>query len=220
MQFGVLTYVPGDSPVHRCDARLKVLALLAFSIGLFFVGSWWLMALCALVVFAMLVLSRVPLGVVNRMLVPVYVLAAFSMLCNVLANPTIAGTLAGLVFGLRMIVLVAASFIVCLTTTSSELLRVFRWLIGPLAALHVPVDDIALTLALSLRFIPVIEREFDTVRAAQKSRGAELSGSLAHKLAMWGAAFSAVFIGLFRHANNLALAMDARCYGVGEAKEE
>ena len=78
----------------------------------------------------------------------------------------------------------------------------------------------ALTLALSLRFIPVIEREFDTVRAAQKSRGAELSGSLAHKLAMWGAAFSAVFIGLFRHANNLALAMDARCYGVGEAKEE
>ena len=213
MRFGALTYVPGDSPVHRCDARAKILALLAFSICLFFVQGFWGMVLFALAVMAAIAASQVPPAIMNRMLVPVYALAVFSALFNMVATPTPEGALAGLVIGLRMVVLVAASFVVCLATSSSELLGAFRWFIKPLGDLGVPIDDIALTLALSLRFIPVIEREFDTVRAAQKSRGAELSGSLPNKLRIWGVAFSAVFIGLFRHANNLASAMDARCYG-------
>lgn len=203
----------GETLVHRCDARMKIVALLAFSIGIFLVGSWWGMAACTLAVAVALVAARLPIGQVSRLLVPVYVLAAFSVLFNVLAAPGFNGLLTGLFFGVRMVVLVAASFAMCLTTTASELLAAFRWFIGPLRHIRVPVDDIALTLALSLRFIPVIEREFETVRAAQKSRGAELSGSFMSKLHMWGAAFSAVFVGLFRHADALSTAMDARCYG-------
>ncbi|MBQ9043305.1 MAG: energy-coupling factor transporter transmembrane protein EcfT [Eggerthellaceae bacterium] len=199
--------------VHRCDARAKIVLLLAFSIGIFFAGNWLALAAFAIVAALAVVLARLPFGEVNRLLAPVYVLAAFSVLFNVIATPSVDGLMAGLFFGVRMIVLIAASFVVCLTTSSNELLGAFRWFIGPLKHLRVPVDDIAFTLALSLRFIPVIEREFETVRAAQKSRGAELSGSLAHKLSIWGAAFSAVFVGLFRHADALATAMDARCYG-------
>lgn len=214
MQFGVLTYYAGDSPVHNYDARVKIVALLLFSIGILFVDSWLVMALYAGIVVAALAVSRMPIGIVNRMLGPVYVLAAFSVLFSVVALPSVGSFFAGLFFGLRMIVLVAASFIVCLTSTSSELLVAFRWFIGPLGRWKIPVDDIALTLALSLRFIPVIESEFKTVRAAQKSRGAESSGSFNNKLRIWGAAFSAVFVGLFRHAGNLAIAMDARCYGL------
>ena len=214
MQFRALTYVPGDSPLHRCDARVKILVLLAFSIGIFFVRTWWGLGACALAVIIALGVARVPLGQVNGMLVPVYVLAAFSVLFNLVSNPSLDGLGTGLFFGVRMVALVAASFIVCLTTSPSALLDAFRWFIGPLRHLHVPVDDIAFTLALSLRFIPVIESEFETVRAAQKSRGAELSGPFANKLRIWGAAFSAVFVGLFRHADNLAEAMDARCYGM------
>lgn len=203
----------GDTPLHRCDARVKVLVLLAFSIGIFFVRSWWGMGAFALVVMVATAVARIPFTTMARMLVPVFVLAAFSVLFNVIANPGLDGLFAGLFFGVRMVVLIAASFIVCLTTSSNELLAAFRWLVGPLRLVHVPVDDIAFTLALSLRFIPVIEREFQTVRAAQKSRGAELTGSFANRLRTWGAAFSAVFVGLFRHADALATAMDARCYG-------
>ena len=213
MRFGALTYWVGDSLVHRCDARVKILVLLAFSIGVFFVRTWWGMGACALVVVGATIVAKLPFAQINRMLLPVYVLAAFSVLFNAIANPTPDGLLAGAFLGVRMVALVAASFVVCLSTPSSALLDAFRWFIGPLRHLRVPVDDIALTLALSLRFIPVIEREFATVRAAQKSRGAELSGSPANKLRIWGAAFVAVFVGLFRHADNLATAMDARCYG-------
>lgn len=216
MQFKALTYVAGDSPVHRCDARVKIVLLLAYSVAIFFVGNWWALAVFAIVAVLAVALARLPFGEVNRLLAPVYVLAAFSMLFNVLAAPGVDGLLAGLFFGVRMIALILASFVVCLTTSSAELLSAFRWFIGPLRRLRVPVDDIAFTLALSLRFIPVIEREFETVRAAQKSRGAELSGSFAHKLRIWGAAFSAIFVGLFRHADALATAMDARCYGAKE----
>ena len=213
MRFRALAYLAGNTIVHRCDARVKVLALLLFSIAIFFVRSWWTMAAFAIIVCAAIIVARIPLGHVLRMLAPVFVLAVFSVLFNVLANPGVDGLSAGLFFGVRMLVLIAASFVVCLTTTSNELLHAFRWFIGPLRAIHVPVDDIAFTLALSLRFIPVIEREFYVVRAAQRSRGAELPRPFTGKLHMWGAAFSAVFVGMFRHADALAVAMDARCYG-------
>ena len=84
---------------------------------------------------------------------------------------------------------------------------------SPLRVLHVPVGDIAFTLALALRFIPVISEEFLSVRRAQKARGAELDGlSFKRRLEVWGAAFTAVFVGLFRHADALAVAMDSRCF--------
>lgn len=213
MRFRALTYVSGDTPLHRCDARVKILALLAFSIGIFLVSTWWGMVAFAAIVVVALAVARISPGQVNRMLGPVYALAIFSVLFNVVAAPYVDGLIAGLFFGVRMVVLVAASFVVCLTTTSRDLIVAFRWFIAPLRHLRVPVDDIAFTLALSLRFIPVIEGEFAAVRAAQKARGAELEGSFGNKLHIWGAAFSAVFIGLFRHADNLACAMDARCYG-------
>ncbi len=194
---------------------MKIPLLLLFSIGVFLIHSWWAMGAFVLVVVATVIIARLPIGTFNRMLVPVYVLAAFSVLFNVLPTPSFETLFTGLFFGLRMIVLVAASFVVCLTSSSRELLMSFSWYINPLRNLHVPVDDIALTLALSLRFIPLIEQEFETVRAAQKSRGAELTGSPINKLRIWGAAFAAVFVGLFRHADNLATAMDSRCYGLG-----
>lgn len=213
MHVRVLTYQAGDSPIHRCDARVKIVALLAFSIAVLLVRSWWSMAVLAVVVVIAIAVSRVSPRSINGMLIPVYVLAAFSLLCNVVVHPEFGGLITGLFFAVRMVVLVAASFVVSLATSPAELLGAFRWFMSPARNLHVPVDDIAFTLALSLKFIPVIECEFSMVRAAQKSRGAELGGSFSNKLRIWGAAFSAVFVGLFRHADALATAMDARCYG-------
>lgn len=208
-----LTYVAGETPVHRCDARVKILVLLAFSVGIFFISSWWALAAFAAAVAVACVVARLPLAQVNRMLVPVYVMGAFSVLFNVLASPTVEGLSAGLFLCVRMVVLVAASFVVCLTSSSTELLDAFCWFLTPLRRLGVPVDDIALTLALSLRFIPVIEGEFTRIRAAQASRGAQSVRSLGQSARIWAGAFTALFVGLFRHADGLAVAMDARCYG-------
>ena len=218
MAFSTMVYLSGDSPVHRCDARVKIAVLLAFSIGIFFVHTWWGMAVFAAVVAVVALVARIPVGMLNRMLVPVYVLAAFSVLFNVLAAPGIGGLLAGLFLGVRMVVLVAASFVACLSSSSSDLLEAFRWFIGPLRHVRFPIDDAAFTLALALRFIPLVEDEFETVRAAQKARGALMAGSFHHKLRVWGAAFSAVFVGLFRRADAIADAMDARCYGAAPTR--
>jgi len=211
-QFG-MTYIAGETPVHRCDARVKIVVLFAFSIALLAAPSWWSVGILAAAIAVVVGVAKLPLSVMNSSLVPVYVMAAFSLFFNVLYSPGLDGVLAGLLVAVRMVALIAASFVVCFTTSSSELLQAFRWLIAPLRHLHAPVDDIALTLALSVRFIPVVEDEFERIRMAQKARGADTAGSLKRTLEVWSSAFIALFVGLFRHADNLALAMDARCYG-------
>lgn len=211
-------YIDAGTPVHRCDARAKILLLLACSIGVFFIRSDAALAVLAAAIALVAAWARIPLGIMNRMLVPIYVLAAFSLLFNVMAQPDAGGVLRGLFFAVRMVVLVAASFIVCLTTKSSELLDAFADLAAPLRAVRAPVDDIALTLSLSVRFVPLIEQEFSSIRAAQKARGAESAGSFRRSLGIMGSAFAALFVGLFRHADALALSMDARCYGAAERR--
>lgn len=218
MAFTVMAYVPGDTPVHRCDARVKIVVLLAFSIAVLLVRTWWGMAAFTAAVLVAAAVARLSPRLLNRMLVPVYVLAAFSVLFNVLASPTPDGLAAGLFLAVRMIILVLASFVMCLTSSSSELLEAFSWFIGPLRKVGVPVDDVSFTLALALRFIPLVEQEFHIVNMAQRARGARQVGSFSRKLRIWGAAFSAVFVGLFRRADTMGDAMDARCYGASRQR--
>jgi len=210
--------VEGVSSVHRCDARAKIVMLLLFSIGIFAVQMWWALGLFAFAAVAFVVAARIPLGLINRFLAPIYLLAGFSVLFNVVSSPGIEGLSTGLFVAVRMIVLVVGSFIVCLTTTSSQLLDAFRSFIAPLRRFRVPVDDIAFTLALSVRFIPVIQQEFGRIRAAQIARGGESTGSAVRDFKIWGSAFASLFVGLFRHADQLSAAMDARCYGAAASR--
>ena len=214
MGFQGLAYFAGGSVVHRCDARVKIGLLLAYSIGIFFVRTWWGMGAFALAAVVAIAVARLPLRRVFVPLVPIVVMAAFAVAFAFAGSPDLAGLSGGLFVAVRMVALVAASFAVCFTTTSTDLIAAFAWFIGPLRRVRVPVDDIAFTLSLALRFIPVIAEEFQQVRLAQRARGATLEGlSFWRRLAIWGAAFSAVLVGLFRHADALATAMDARCYG-------
>ena len=205
--------------MHRADARVKVLMLLAFSVAIFFVRTWWGMGAFALAVVALSCVARLPVRRMAGALVPVLVLSAFAAACAIAASPNWEGVSSGLFVMVRVIALVAASLVVCFTTTSTALLDAFAWFIAPLRAFRVPVDDIALTLSLAIAFMPVIVEEFGQVRAAQDARGASLDGvSFRRRLSVWGAAFSAVFVGLFRHADALATAMDSRCYGASEKR--
>lgn len=173
----------------------------------------------AAIVIVAAAVSRVPLKRMVLPLIPVVILAVFTVVFAVVPSPDLAGLSNGLFMAVRMVFLVAASLVVSFTTTATALLRAFAWLIGPLRSLRVPVDDIAFTLSLALRFIPVIGEEVQTVRTAQLARGGALpERGFMRRLSVWGAAFSAVFVGLFRHADSLATAMDSRCYGMADRR--
>lgn len=246
MQLNVQTYIPGNSPLHRVDARVKIMLLFAFSVALFCVDTWAGLGV-ALALYAVLhAASRIPIARVARMGIPLYVLVAvavlFSMVSlNVDALPepsdsaarmagafstiepfSVAGTFGinpagfacGLFNGLRVIILLFASLLVSLSTTSEDIRFAFSSFLSPLRKTKLPIDDASSALSIALRFIPVCADELACVYNAQLSRGAALSGQGALKaLKAWICVFIPVFIRLFRRADKLAVAMDARCYG-------
>lgn len=244
MQLTVSTYIPGTSPLHRLDARVKIVLLAAYSVALFFVDTWTGMAAAACVFLGALAVSGVAPGRVFKLVVPVYVLAAFTVVFNmfVFASPdalaaagasgvgtagggglypiagtfclTLPGLQRGCFFALRILLLVFASILVSYVTSSTELTRAFGQFLRPLSALHVPVDDVATVLSIALRFIPVTAEEFCRVHDAQWARGSKFGeGSVVDRLKAWTTVLIPLFVRLFRRADVLAQAMDARCYG-------
>lgn len=129
------------------------------------------------------------------------------------------GFVRGCFFATRIVLLVVASLAVTYTTTSTELVNALSDFLRPLRRFHVPADDIAMVLSLALRFIPVTAEEFSRVYDAQISRGAAFgSGTLWKRLRAWQTVLIPLFVGLFRRADALAIAMDTRCYGTADIK--
>ena len=248
MRINVSSYIPGTSPIHACDARVKIVLLAMYSVTLFLVDTWSGLVLCGALFAAAAVSSRIPLRRFFALLVPVYVLAAFAVVFNGFAfdvgqaapgaapplmgqEPGLFGSLppvalvgsfglvpAGLArgcfFAVRIVLLVTASLVVTYTTTSTALTDALADFLRPLRRLRVPVDDIAMVFSLALRFIPVTAEELGRVHDAQQARGASFSeGGLWERLRAWQTVLIPLFVGLFRRADALAVAMDARCYG-------
>lgn len=250
MRLNVSSYIPGFSPIHACDARVKIILLVAYSVTLFFVRTWAGIGLCALLFAVTAAVSGIALGRFFKLIVPVYVIAAFTVVFNgfsfdvgqavaagapsglgdvsagVVADlPPVAligsfglvpaGLARGCFFAARIILLVTASLVVTYTTTSTQLTDALSSFMRPLGRLRVPVDDVAMVLSLALRFIPVTAEELGRVRNAQWARGAAFDeGGLWGRLRAWQTALIPLFVGLFRRADALAIAMDARCYGM------
>ena len=253
MRINVSSYIPGTSAVHACDARVKIVLLAAYSVTLFLVRSWMGLGLCALLFVTVATASRNPARRVFGLLVPVYVIVAFTVLFNgfsldvgqaasaapLALGDVSAGVLAawepvaligsfglvpaglarGLFFAVRIVLLVVASLTVTYTTTSTELTDALGFFLRPLKRLGVPTDDIAMVFSLALRFIPVTAEEFGRVHDAQWARGASFAeGSLWERLRAWQTVLIPLFVGLFRRADSLAVAMDARCYGAPDVE--
>lgn len=253
MRINVSSYIPGTSPVHACDARVKIVLLAAYSVTLFLVRSWAGIALCTLLFAAVAAVSRIPARRFFGLLVPVYVIVAFTVLFNgfsldvsqaaveapaalgdvsagIFATwvpvPLIgsfglvpAGLARGCFFALRIVLLVVGSLVVTYTTTSTDLTNALGDFLRPLKRVGVPSDDIAMVFSLALRFIPVTAEEFGRVHDAQWARGASFAeGSLWERLRAWQTVLIPLFVGLFRRADSLAVAMDARCYGAPDAE--
>lgn len=194
--------------------------LAVYSVSIFFVDSWWGLAGFAALFVVALAASRVLVRKVFTIAVPIYVIAAFTMIFNAFSYQgdamglSLDGLARGCFYAARILLLVWSSLILCLTTTPTELTHAFSALLAPLCALHAPVDDIATVFSIALRFIPLMMAEFFEVRNVQWSRGAPFGeGPLVRRVRAYFVVFIPMFVGLFRRADRLALAMDARCYG-------
>lgn len=209
------SYIAGTSVVHETRAQVKVILTCAFSIGVFFVGTWEGMGLFTLLTATLYLVARVPLGRALRGLGPVLFVLVFTIAAHSIPF-TLDGFLAGLFVAARIALLLFACMLLTFTTSPMALADGLAWLLSPLRRLHVPIDDFVLVVSLALRFVPVVTEEAYAVRKAQLARCADFeAGSLLARAKAWVPVLVPLVVRLFRRAEDLARAMEARCYGGG-----
>ena len=205
----------GRTPERRwkLDALAKLGLLLAYSIALFVAVTPLALGMLAVVLAVAAAMARVSLLRVARTAAPVYLIAAFLLAYNVAAS----GWVAGVLVAARIVLLTWASIVMVRASNDAELADALRRLLAPLGHWGLPVHDFATALTLALRFMPLMAEELAAVRAAQASRGASFSGEgPVAALRAYGGLMVPVLVGLFRRADRLAAAMDARCFGASE----
>lgn len=203
------------------DTRSKIGMLAVYSVSIFFIDSWAGLAIFAALVIVAMIVSHVRVKELLTLCIPVYVICGLTIFFNVFQYhdgavlPTWDGALRGCFFAVRILLLVFASLIVCLTVSPTKLTRSFCSLLSPLKALKVPVEDIAMVFSISLRFIPIVYDEFFRIRDSQWSRGAEFNeGSIVARLRSYCSIFIPLIASLFISAERLSKAMDVRAYGL------
>jgi len=224
-------YVPGTSWLHRLDPRAKLLIIVLLSILLFSINSAFMLVLVmGLVIFGYLS-AKIPLSSLRMIAGPVLFISSFTLIANAIAwggisadislfgiGISYAGALRGFYFMLRLLTLVSVTSLLTLTTSPVSLTDAITNILSPLRVFKVPVDDIALVFSIALRFIPTIADEADRIVTAQTARGAQFSsGGLLTRIKAWIPVLIPLLVQLFRRADNLAIAMESRCY-VGQGR--
>lgn len=225
-------YLPGDSFLHRLDARSKLIALVFFIIAVFVVNSYWGYLFLAVIVFVLLLFSALPLSYLLRGLRPVYYIMIFTMLIHLfftkggtvlfrIGSLTIEshGLYLGLFMVLRIVFLIMITSLLTLTTSPITLTDAIEYLMGPLRKIGVPAHEIAMMMTIALRFIPTLMEESEKIMKAQMARGADFeSGNFFRRAKSLVPLLVPLFVSSFRRADDLAVAMEARCYRGGEGR--
>ena len=224
-------YYQTDSVLHRLDPRVKLVGTFAYLISLFVVNSFAGYALAALFLAVMIKLSNVPFRYIVRGMKTIVFLLLITVLFNLFLTPgeviwqvwifkiTREGVSFAIRMALRLILLILGSSIMTLTTTPTQLTDALETLMNPLKKVHVPVHEIAMMMSIALRFIPILTEETDKSRKAQMARGADFeSGKFIERMRAMIPLLVPLFVSAFRRANDLALAMEARCYHGGEGR--
>ncbi|HIV25030.1 MAG TPA: energy-coupling factor transporter transmembrane protein EcfT [Candidatus Scatomonas pullistercoris] len=225
-------YYPADSILHRLDPRVKFIGTIVYIVSLFVFDSWGYILGAAFLI-AMILLSKVPFSFMVRGLKAIVVLLLITMIFNVLLTPgnvlwqwgILRVTTEGLVLagkmGIRLVFLILGASLMTLTTTPTKLTDALEKLMRPLKKIHVPVHEIAMMMSIALRFIPILLEETDKIMKAQMARGADFeSGNLIKKVKAMVPLLVPLFVSAFRRANDLALAMEARCYHGGDGRTQ
>jgi len=224
-------YFPGDTPAHRLDPRTKLLLVVLYITALFCAKSWCSYGLVALVLFVCVRVSKVRYRALVRGLKPVVFIIAFTAVLNLFFTPgdpvfqwgvlkvTAQGVSIAVRMVLRIMLLIMGTFLLTYTTSPISLTDGLERLLGGLKRFHVPVHELAMMMSIALRFIPTLIEETDKIMSAQKARGADFeSGNLFHKARALVPVLVPLFISAFRRADELATAMECRCYHGGEGR--
>ena len=222
-------YYPAKSILHRLDPRVKFVGTIAFLISLFVADSLWGYLLATAFLAVVIVLSKVPVKFMMKGLKPLFFIFILTVAFNLFLVPgkvvvqiwilkiTEEGIRQAIKIGIRLIYLVMGSSVMTLTTTPNQLTDGLEKLMRPLNKIKVPVHEIAMMMSIALRFIPILMEETDKIMKAQIARGADFeSGNLIKKAKNLIPLLVPLFISAFRRADDLAMAMEARCYHGGD----
>ncbi len=226
-------YYPADSVLHRLDPRTKLMATLLYLLSLFLFRNAAGVAAATLWLFFLVRLSKVPFRYMVRGLRAIVMILALTAAFHLFLTPgetlvvigkltvTKEGAQNAFFLSIRLIYLILGSSVLTLTTTPNQLADGMEKALRPLQKLHVPVHEISMMMSIALRFIPILIEEMDKIRKAQLARGADFeSGNLWKRVKAMVPLLIPLFVSAFRRANDLALAMEARCYrgGAGRTK--
>ena len=224
-------YYQTDSVLHRLDPRVKLVGTFTYLISLFIVSSFAGYLLAGLFLFAMIKLSNVPFRYIVRGMKTILFLLLITVCFNLFLTPgevvwqawifkiTKEGISFAIKMALRLSLLILGSSIMTLTTTPTQLTDALESLMRPLKKVRVPVHEIAMMMSIALRFIPILMEETDKIMKAQIARGADFeSRNIVKKIKSLVPLLVPLFISAFRRANDLAMAMEARCYRGGEGR--
>jgi len=224
-------YFPGNSPVHRLDPRMKLILTVAYVVMLFIAGTPLSLGIGVLFLMIVYPVSGVPFRMVLRSLKPIIPIIALTAVLNMffiegnviwqlwVIKITDKGVLTAILMSVRIACLIAGTSLLTYTTSPIALTDGLEQLFGPLKRFKVPVHEVAMMMTIALRFIPTLIEETDKIMSAQKARGADLeSGGIMQRIKALIPILIPLFVSAFRRAEELALAMECRCYHGGEGR--
>ncbi|MCI9540071.1 MAG: energy-coupling factor transporter transmembrane protein EcfT [Lachnospiraceae bacterium] len=225
-------YYPADSVIHRLDPRVKLVGTIVFLVSLFLFQDFSGYIAATIYLACVIKISKVPLKFMLKGLKSIFILLLFSVIFNLFLTDgetlihlfwkvriTKEGLGIAVFMAIRLVYLIIGTSIMTLTTTPNDLTDGLEKGLRPLKKIHVPVHEIAMMMSIALRFIPILLEETDKIMKAQMARGADFeSGNILQRAKSMIPILVPLFISAFRRANDLAMAMEARCYHGGEGR--
>ncbi len=224
-------YFPGNTVIHRLDPRTKLLFTILYIVALFSAKGGAAYAVLFLTLCACIAVSKIRPKTILRGMKPILFIIILTAVLNIFYTPgdpiwqwkflkiTVEGLWAAFFMVLRISFLITCTFMLTYTTSPIMLTDGLEKLLGPLKKVHVPVHELSMMMSIALRFIPTLIEETDKIMSAQKARGADFdTGNLFQKAKALVPLLVPLFISAFRRADELATAMECRCYHGGEGR--
>ena len=226
-------YFPGDSVIHHLDPRTKLIMLVVYIVALFMAVGWVSYALMAAFLVVVIKISTIPPKSIVKGMKPLVLILVFTGVLNLFfttgeGEPLVdfwiitvykEGLYRAIFMVVRILLLISGTFLLTYTTSPISLTDGLESLMNPLKKIGVPVHELAMMMCIALRFIPTLIEETDKIMCAQKARGADFeTGSLMDKAKALVPILVPLFISAFRRADELATAMECRCYQGGEGR--
>lgn len=226
-------YFPGNSILHRLDPRTKVVLLFFYLVLIFLCKSSISYGVMTALTAALMLLSKVPMRMMLRSLKPLWWIILFTFVVHIFSTPgeelckvaflsvTAEGIVEGFYICLRLVLLICLSSLLTFTTSPLKLTDAMEALLSPGKRVGVPAHELAMMMTIALRFVPTLIQETDRIMKAQQSRGADfMTGSIMKRMQAFVPVLVPLFLSAFRRADDLAMAMEARCYRGGEGRTQ